>query len=390
MSTDFKDAKTRTLPPFRADHVGSFLRPQSVKEARLKVQEKLIGKDELRAVEDKAITELVAKQKAAGLRSITDGELRRSWWHLDFLGGLDGVEKVTTDKGLAFHGVQTKAESVVLENRIDFSDHFMLRDFKFLQSLITEQAQKDSPGNTAPGHIAKMTIPSPAMLHFVLSVRNDQFTLPSFYANEAAFFSGITLAYQKAVQAFYDAGCRYLQLDDTSWGGLCSAEQRAQMENRGINPDSLAEKYVELINDSIADRPEDMTVTMHICRGNFRSTWFSSGGYEPVAAELFGGCDIDGFFLEYDTERAGDFSPLRHIKDQQVVLGLISSKTGVLEDKALIKQRIAEAARIVPVNQLCLSPQCGFSSTEEGNILTEEEQWTKIRLVVEVAAEVWK
>ncbi len=190
--------------------------------------------------------------------------------------------------------------------------------------------------------------------------------------------------------AFYAAGCRYLQLDDTSWGSLCSPEERAKMEKRGINPDAIAKRYVAMLNEVIAVRPKDMTITMHICRGNFRSTWLTSGGYEPVAAELFGNAKLDGFFLEYDTERAGDFTPLRHIKNQQVVLGLVSSKVGTLEDKEEVKKRIAEAAQFVPINQLCLSPQCGFSSTEEGNILTEEEQWDKIRLVVQTAAEVWK
>ena len=235
-----------------------------------------------------------------------------------------------------------------------------------------------------------MTIPSPAMLHFVLAVRNEQFVLPDFYQSEAALLEDLANTYRNALKAFYDAGCRYLQLDDTSWGALCSAEQRAALAGRGIDPAALAAKYVNLVNAAIADRPADMAVTMHICRGNFRSTWFSSGGYEPVAQELFGKAKLDGFFLEYDSERAGDFTPLRHMRDQQVVLGLVSTKTGVLEDKEAIKARIAEAADIVPLEQLCLSPQCGFSSTEEGNTLTEEEQWKKIRLVVEVAESIWK
>lgn len=377
MTTEAEKNTARKCPPFHADHVGSFLRPQSLKEARIRAQAGQIHKDELRAIEDGAIIELVSQQKNAGLQAVTDGELRRSWWHLDFFNGLDGVEKTSTAKGFAFHGVQTKAESVILRDRIDFSEHPMLRDFTFLHGLAGE-------------HTAKMTIPSPAMLHFVLAIRNKEFTLPSFYADEKAFFTGIASAYQKAIRAFYAAGCRYLQLDDTSWGALCSEDQRETMQKHGINPNSLAKKYVDLINSSIAERPKDMAVTMHICRGNFRSTWFASGGYEPVAKDLFGSCAVDGFFLEYDTERAGDFTPLRHIKSQQVVLGLISSKTGTLESKDAIARRIAEATRIIPLNQLCLSPQCGFSSTEEGNVITGEEQWAKIKLVVDIAAAVWK
>lgn len=364
-------------PPFRADHVGSFLRPESIKKARKQLQDKEITPDDLRKVEDEAIRKLVEKQKQCGLKAVTDGEFRRSWWHLDFFAGLEGIQKAATSKGFIFHGVHTKAESVELAGPVGFSNHPMLRDFAFLKSCAGE-------------HTAKMTIPSPAMLHFVLAIRNEQFTLPNFYGSENALLEDIANAYKDALKAFYDAGCRYIQLDDTSWGALCSAEQREALVKRGIDPAALAAKYVDLVNTAISDRPSDMTVTMHICRGNFRSTWFSSGGYEPVAQELFGRARLDGFFLEYDSERAGDFTPLRHMRDQQVVLGLVSSKTGTLEERGAIRARIDEAAQTVPLEQLCLSPQCGFSSTEEGNTLTEEEQWNKIRLVVEVAESVWK
>ena len=377
MKTEKITADFWNKPPFRADHVGSFLRPESVKKARKQLQDNEITAEDLRIVEDEAIRQLVEKQKQCGLKAVTDGEFRRSWWHLDFFAGLQGIQKTTTNKGFVFHGVHTKAESVELAGPVGFSNHPMLRDFAFLKSCAGE-------------HTAKMTIPSPAMLHFVLAVRNEQFTLPGFYGSESALLEDIANAYKDALKAFYDAGCRYLQLDDTSWGALCSAEQRAALTKRGIDPAALAAKYVNLVNAAIAGRPADMAVTMHICRGNFRSTWFSSGGYEPVAQELFGKARLDGFFLEYDSERAGDFTPLRHMRDQQVVLGLVSSKTGTLEDRDAIKARIAEAAQIVPLNQLCLSPQCGFSSTEEGNTLTEEEQWNKIRLVVEVAKSIWK
>lgn len=362
--------------PFRADHVGSLLRPGTVKQARLKVQQGALDQHGLRAVEDTAIRELVEKQKQCGLKAVTDGELRRSWWHLDFFAELEGLKKKVTDKGFVFHGVHTRAESVELENSIGFGTHPMVRDFEFLKQC-------------AGTHVPKMTIPSPAMLHFVLAVRNEQFVRPDFYGTEDQFCEGIVQAYRDALAAFYAAGCRYLQLDDTSWGALCSAEQRDRMHQRGINPDDLAKRYVEMLNAAIDDRPADMTVTMHICRGNYRSTWFTSGGYEPVAPELFANGRLDGFFLEYDTDRAGDFTPLRFIADQQVVLGLISSKTGELEDEQAVKKRVAEASSFVPLNQLCLSPQCGFSSTEEGNVLTEQEQWDKLRFVVETAEAVW-
>lgn len=214
--------------------------------------------------------------------------------------------------------------------------------------------------------------------------------MPQGYADEDAFWERLAIAYQKVILAFYDVGCRYLQLDDISWGSLCSPEERGKMQRRGIVPDALSKRYVELLNEVVAVRPDGMAVTMHICRGNFRSTWMTSGGYDSVALELFDKTKLDGFFLEYDTERAGDFSPLRYIQNQQVVLGLVSSKDDKLESKEAVKKRIAEAAQYVPINQLCLSPQCGFSSTEEGNILTKEEQWNKIRLVVETASEIWK
>lgn len=377
MTKAFTSATIRDLPPFRADHVGSFLRPEALKTARLQRQAGEISGDALRAAEDEAIRNLVEKQKDCGLRAVTDGEFRRSWWHLDFFAGLEGLRKKATGKGFVFHGVHTRAESVELVDEIRFGVHPMLEHFAFL---------RDCAGT----HTAKMTIPSPAMLHFVLAVRDKQFARPSFYPTEDAFAEGIVQAYRDAVAAFYGAGCRYLQLDDTSWGELCSTEHREAMRARGIDPDGLAERYVDIVNAAIAERPADMAVTMHICRGNYRSTWFSSGGYEPVAPRLFADGRLDGFFLEYDTDRAGDFTPLRHIRDQQVVLGLVSSKTGELEKAEDVLARIEEAAAVVPIDQLCLSPQCGFSSTEEGNTLSEDEQWAKIRFITELAATVWK
>lgn len=228
------------------------------------------------------------------------------------------------------------------------------------------------------------------MLHLITTVRKVGYQPIDLYKEDKILRRDIAAAYKKAIAAFYEAGCRYLQLDDTSWGEFCSAEKRAAYEERGLDMEQLARDYVSMINEAIADHPADMIITMHICRGNFRSTWFSSGGYEPVAEALFGNCQVNAFFLEYDSERAEDFRPLRYIKDQQVVLGLITSKSGELENKEMVIRRIKEATQYIDINQLCLSPQCGFSSTEEGNLLTEEQQWAKLRLVVEIADEVWK
>lgn len=372
------NAVRRERPPFRAEQVGSLLRPAVIKEARTKFQQGKISREDLRSLEDAEIKKLVEKQRKVGLKAVTDGELRRSWWHLDFLWGLDGVKKVEAEHGsIAFHGKETKAETIEIEGEIDFTDHPFLKDFKYLRSI-------------AGSSLVKFTIPSPSMLHLITTVRKTGYQPLDLYKEDATLRRDIAAAYKKAIAAFYEAGCRYLQLDDTSWGEFCSAEKRAGYKERGFDMEQLAKDYVSMINEAIAGRPDDMIITMHICRGNFRSTWFSSGGYEPVAETLFGGCRVDGFFLEYDSERAGDFRPLRYIKDQQVVLGLITSKSGDLEDKDAIIKRIEEAAQYVNGNQLCLSPQCGFSSTEEGNLLTEEEQWAKLRLVVEIADEVWK
>ena len=228
------------------------------------------------------------------------------------------------------------------------------------------------------------------MLHLICCVRSEEYTPIQRYEDIDVLYHDIAIAYQKAIRAFYDAGCRYLQLDDTSWGEFCDANKRKAYNKRGLDLDKIAKSYVDMINLALEAKPEDMTITMHICRGNFRSTWFSSGGYEPVAEILFGHCKVDGFFLEYDSEKSGDFSPLRFIKDQKVVLGLITSKFAKLEDKEEVKKRIQEAEKYVPKEQLCLSPQCGFSSTEEGNIMTEDEQWAKVKLVKEIAEEVWR
>ncbi len=378
MNNPLLNAITRNRPPFRADQVGSLLRSAVIKEARTAFQQGKISKEELRSLEDTEIKKLVEKQREVVLKAVTDGEVRRSWWHLDFLWGLDGIKKIEAEHGsIAFHGKETKAETIEIEGDIDFSSHPFLEDFKSLRSI-------------AGDSFVKFTIPSPTMLHLITAVRKEGYRSIDIYKDDQILRRDIAAAYKKAIAAFYEAGCRYLQLDDTSWGEFCSAEKRAGYEKRGFDMDQLAKNYMSMINEAIAGRPDDMVITMHICRGNFRSTWFSSGGYEPVAEILFGECQVDGFFLEYDSERAGDFRPLRYIKDQQVVLGLITSKSGELEDKKAIINRIEEATQYVNINQLCLSPQCGFSSTEEGNLLTEEQQWAKLGLVVEIADEVWK
>jgi len=364
----------RTTPPFRADQVGSLLRTSPLKEARAKRERGEITAAQLTEVEDREIEGVIRKQEDVGLQAATDGEFRRSWWHFDFLNGLDGVEGYTTSQGIQFQGVQTRAEGVRVTGRVGFSGHPMLEHFRFLK-----QHTRVAP---------KMTIPSPSVLHF----RGGRAGISQdVYPDLDAFFDDLATAYRKAVRAFADAGCRYLQLDDTVWGYLCSEEQRTQARQRGDDPTRVPEVYARMINTAVAGRPDDMVITTHVCRGNFRSTWISEGGYEPVAEVLFNALNVDGYFLEYDTERAGGFEPLRFLPKgkKQVVLGLITSKTGTLEKKDDVKRRIDEATKLVDVEQLCLSPQCGFASTEEGNVLTEDQQWAKLRTIVELAREVW-
>ncbi|MCL6517287.1 5-methyltetrahydropteroyltriglutamate--homocysteine S-methyltransferase [Alicyclobacillus sp.] len=359
-------------PPFRADHVGSLLRPPRLKDARQAREAGRIPAEELARIEDEEIARIVRQQRDIGLSAVTDGEFRRAWWHFDFLEGLDGVEPYTAQQGIQFHQVQTRARGIRVAGRIDFTDHPMLAHFRYLKSV-------------AGDAMAKMTIPSPNMLHFRGELN------PRVYPDEDEFFADLAAAYRKAVRAFHAAGCRYLQLDDTSWAYLCSEEQRAQLRAKGWDPDRLAHRYARTLQEALAGRPEDLTVTMHICRGNFRSTWIASGGYEPVAEVLFTQVPVDGFFLEYDSDRAGGFEPLRFVErpDLRIVLGLVTSKFGELEKADDLKRRIDEATRFVPLEQLCLSPQCGFASTEEGNLLTEDDQWRKLELVVRVAGSVW-
>jgi 5-methyltetrahydropteroyltriglutamate--homocysteine methyltransferase len=364
----------RTTPPFRADHVGSLLRPAPLKEARAKHAQGAITSAELKEIEDREIEKVVRKQEGIGLKLATDGEFRRSWWHFDFFRGLDGVTFYTTDHGIQFHGVQTKSEGIKINGKIGFSGHPMLEHFKFLKSH----------ARVAP----KMTIPAPSTFHF----RQGRAAISKdVYPTLDPFFDDLAAAYRAAIRAFYDAGCRYLQLDDTAWAMVCDPKERAQSTGRGDDPDTLPKRYAALTNAALAQKPAGMTITMHSCRGNFRSTFIASGGYEFVAEHLLGNTGFDGYFLEYDSERAGGFEPLRFFPKgkKQLVLGLVTTKSGKLESKDAVRRRIDEATKYVALDQLCLSPQCGFASTEEGNVLAEEEQWAKLRMIVELADEVW-
>jgi 5-methyltetrahydropteroyltriglutamate--homocysteine methyltransferase len=364
-----------TIAPYRADEVGSLLRTPRLKEARAKRERGGITPAQLKAVEDEEIRKIVKKQEEVGLKLATDGEFRRSWWHFDFFQDLKGAEIYSAEQGIQFKGVVTQAKGLRITDRLDFpADHPMLEHFRFLAAN-----SKVTP---------KMTIPSPSVMHF----RGGRSTISSgAYPNLDAFFGDLATLYGKAIKAFYDAGCRYLQLDDTVWAYLCSRQELELAKARGEDVAKLPATYARTINTALQSKPADMVVTTHVCRGNFRSSWIAEGGYEPVAEQLLGGVDYDGFFMEWDTERAGGLEPLRFLPkgSKRVVVGLVTSKSGALEKKDDIKRRLDEAAKYVPLEQLCLSPQCGFASTEEGNVLTEDEQWAKLRMIVEIAREVW-
>ncbi len=364
----------RSTPPFRADQVGSFLRPKHLLDARAKRERGGISAADLEMIEDAAIEELVAKQESVGLETVSDGEFRRTFWHFDFLEKLDGVERYEAGQGIQFKGGQTKAWGLKVHGKLGFSNcHPMLRHFQFLKEHCKV--------------VPKMTIPSPSVLHF-RGGRNAVST--DVYPGMDEFYRDLADAYLKAVNAFVAAGCRYLQLDEVNFTYLCDPDQCEMLKARGDDPNSLPEIYASMINKAISEIPSDMVTTLHLCRGNFKSMWIGSGGYEPVAEVLFNAVNVHGYFMEYDTERAGGFEPLRFVpKGKMVVLGLVTSKHGTLESKDELKRRIDEAAKFIDLDQLCLSTQCGFASTEEGNVLTEDEEWAKIERVVEVAREVW-
>jgi 5-methyltetrahydropteroyltriglutamate--homocysteine methyltransferase len=364
----------RTAPPFRADHVGSLLRSAALKEARLRRERGEIGAAALQAVEDREIITLIRRQQDVGLAAVTDGEYRRASWQTDFLVALEGVESYFGERKIKFQGPQPRPILLRLTGRLGgFSGHPMIAHFSFVAA------------NTKA--TAKMTIPSPSTLHF----RFGREAVPdAIYPDIDDFYRDLGATYRQAVRAFADAGCRYLQFDEVNLAYLCDPALRQAVHARGDDPETLPGIYAGMINAAIADIPPGMTVTMHLCRGNFRSSFVASGGYEPIAEMLFNDINVHGYFMEYDSARAGGFEPLRLVpKGKTVVLGLVTSKSGMLESRDDIKRRIDEAAKFIDGDQLCLSPQCGFASTEDGNMLTEDEQWRKLAMVVEIAEQVW-
>ena len=369
----------RSSPPFRADHVGSLLRPKELLQAREDCAAGKISREELRALEDDAIRDVVKMQHDVGLQSATDGEFRRAAWHMDFIYELGGIEKAPGDIRVKFHNERGDIEwtpaAIHVGEKVHLDHPIFAEHFKFLQSCVQD------------GVTPKLTIPSPSMVHY----RGGRAAVdPNVYSDMEEFWSDLTSAYADQVRAVFDLGGRYLQFDDTSLAYLNDPEQREQMASKGEDAEHLHESYIRHINEALANRPEGLAVTTHLCRGNFRSSWAAEGGYDFVAEALFGDLNIDGFFLEYDDARSGGFEPLRFVpKDKLVVLGLVTSKRGELESKDELKRRIEEASQYVAIEQLCLSPQCGFSSTFEGNALTYDQEVAKLELIVETAAEVW-
>ena len=364
--------------PFRADVVGSYLRPAELKAAREDFAAGKIDAAALKAVEDKAITELVAKQKAAGLHVITDGEFRRGWWHFDFMWGFNGVDHAAAAHRVAFHDEVTPADTATVTGRISGENHPFVEHFKFVKQFEDE--------NT----VAKYTIPAPAQMFQQMIVPMNIRSTRKIYATNEELIHDIGVAYQDVIRQFYDAGCRNLQLDDCTWGAIVGDAAKQRYQALGIDLDEVKQQLLDVNNLALEGRPEDMVITSHICRGNYHSTFFASGAYDSVADYVFAQENVDALFLEYDDERSGGFAPLAKVSpDKKVVLGLITTKSPVLEDKEAVIARIHKAAKYVPLDRLCLSPQCGFASCEIGNKLTEEEQWAKLALVREIAEEVW-
>ncbi|NMI00539.1 5-methyltetrahydropteroyltriglutamate--homocysteine S-methyltransferase [Pseudonocardia acidicola] len=368
----------RTEPPFRADHVGSLLRPPELLKAREEFAAGTLDAAGLRAVEDEAIRGVVRVQEEIGLRSATDGEFRRTSWHMDFIYQLGGISKTDEQIHVKMHNAQGDSEftsaGLAVHERVRLEKPIFADDFRFLAEQTT----------TA---LPKLTIPSPSMVHY----RGGTAAIDrSVYPDVEEFWADLSAAYADEVRALGELGCRYLQLDDTSLAYLNDPARRAEMAAKGEDADHQHLRYIKQINAALADRPEGMRVTTHMCRGNFRSSWAAEGGYDFVAEALFGELDVDGFFCEFDDERSGGFAPLRFVPPgKQVVLGLVTTKSGALEDPDVLKRRIEEASKYIPLDQLCLSPQCGFSSTVEGNALSFDEQVAKLRLIVQVAEDVW-
>ena len=368
---------SQTEPPFRADHVGSLLRPVAIHEARAQHETGHLDSQALREIEDREIAAIIPKLAETGMRSITDGEFRRQWFHLDFLQQLGGITvegriAATSDSE---ETVQQAPPRITVTDKLTHEHPIQVADYEFVAA------------NTPSGGLPKVAIPSPTMAHF----RGGRAGIDiESYADLDPFFDDLAQVYRDEIAALYAAGCRYLQLDDTNLAYLCDPGMRQGAIERGDDPDELPRTYAALINAALEGRPDDLTVGVHLCRGNFRSTFFASGGYEPVAEVLFSEMAVDAYFLEYDDERSGDFAPLRFVPDDKtIVLGLVTSKFPELEPADDLKVRIGDAARYVALDQLCLSPQCGFSSTIHGNVMTEDQQWAKLRHVVEVADQVW-
>ena len=359
-------------PPFRADQVGSLLRPAGLAEARTKWRRGELNADALRRVEDEAIRDAIARQEAVGLQSITDGEFRREWWHVDFLTGFEGVESTMAPLTVGFKNSEEQPPMLRVTGKVRRSRPIFIDAFRYMKG--------------ATSCTAKQTIPAPAMLH--MRPGREGISREA-YPDLEEFWNDVAQAYRAEIRDLAAAGCTYLQLDDTSYAYLCDEKFRASLKARGDDPDRLPWTYASAINAALAERPTGMTVTMHTCRGNFKSTWVASGGYEPVVEAMFS-AEVDGVFMEFDSARAGTFEPLRYApRGRKVVLGLVTTKVGALESKDTLKRRIDEAAKFVPLEDLCLSPQCGFSSTHHGNALSQDDQWKKLERIVETAKEIW-
>ena len=375
-------ANSVTNAPFRCDIVGSFLRPDVLKQARADFNAGVIDADQLKTVEDVAIRDLVAKQKAAGLKVVTDGEFRRSYWHLDFMWGLQGIERRTSREGYMFHDEETTADTAVVTGPISGENHPFVEHFKFVQALAGD------------GHVARQTIPAPIQTFSEVTLDRcdgQQESLRGVYATDEELADAIAAAYRQVIADLYAAGCRNIQFDDCTWGIYCDTDFVAKTGMQAVDIQKVSELGVALNNAAIEGAPEDLVINTHVCRGNYHSTYAFEGGYDPVAPYLFAHENVNAFYLEFDTPRAGGFEPLAHVAEgKKVVLGLITSKQPGLEDKEVVKARIKEASKYVPLENLYLSPQCGFASCEIGNKLTEEEQWAKIALIQEIAAEVWE
>ncbi|MBX3577705.1 MAG: 5-methyltetrahydropteroyltriglutamate--homocysteine S-methyltransferase [Rhizobiaceae bacterium] len=365
-------------PPYRADIVGSFLRPEKLRKARkAHLEDGTMEAEELRAIEDEAIAGVIRMQENAGLLAVTDGEFRRAWWHFDFMGMLDGLDIVEREGGgIQFHGVATKAKVSVISERLGFpDDHPMLEHFRFVAAK----------ARVTP----KISIPGPSAVHF--RTAPEDIHVKAYAGDSEEYFAGITAVYRKAVKAFYDAGCRYLQMDDIFFAYLCDPKIRAERKAKGEDPDWLIGKYAEMMQGAIADRPADMLIGMHMCRGNFRSTWVAEGAYDPAADAIFNRTDVDIYFMEYDTDRAGGLEPLRNLPKgrKRVLPGFITTKTSELEKLDDLKRKFDLASKHADIGQLGIAPQCGFASTEEGNSITEDDQKRKLDLVVKTAEAIW-